>query len=73
LPPVAACPAGRVAIGGGTFNVSLDTTVNINSSDYSSSTIVTGPSLTSSTDMRAPKTPVCTETSSPRSSSQNAS
>jgi hypothetical protein len=33
---VAVCPAGMVAIGGGTFNDSLDTTVNINSSDWDS-------------------------------------
>jgi hypothetical protein len=33
---VAVCPAGMVAIGGGTFNDSLDTAVNINSSDWDS-------------------------------------
>ena len=36
-------------------------------------TIVTGPSLTSSTCIRAPKTPVSTGTPSPRSAAQNAS
>ena len=35
---VAVCPAGMVAIGGGTFNDSIDTTVNINSSDWDSTT-----------------------------------
>jgi hypothetical protein len=34
---VAVCPAGMVAIGGGTWNDSLDTTVNVNSSDWGSS------------------------------------
>jgi hypothetical protein len=33
---VAVCPAGMVAVGGGTFNDSLATTVNINSSDWDS-------------------------------------
>ena len=33
----AVCPPGWVAIGGGTFNDSIDTTVNINSSDWDSS------------------------------------
>jgi hypothetical protein len=37
---------------------------------YNSSTIVTGPSLTSSTTMRAPKMPVCTGTPRSRSASQ---
>jgi hypothetical protein len=33
---VAVCPTGMVAIGGGTWNDSLDTTVNVNSSDWGS-------------------------------------
>jgi hypothetical protein len=40
---------------------------------YVSSMIVTGPSLTSSTCIRAPKTPVCTGTPSASSAAQNAS
>jgi hypothetical protein len=35
---VAVCPPGMVAIGGGTWNDSLDTAVNINSSDWGSTT-----------------------------------
>ena len=40
---------------------------------YSSRTIVTGPSFTSSTCMRAPKTPVSTATPSARSAAQKRS
>jgi hypothetical protein len=65
-------PSRRAAACGLSPDPARGTLAGVCERAHMSRTIVTGPSLTSSTTMRAPKRPVATSTPRPRRAAQNA-